>query len=54
MPQRRERSYYTTRRSFFLMVRAEPDLFNIIANHDIGDKWEPEIAASARADAPYR
>lgn len=19
-----------------------------------GDKWEPEIAASARADAPYR
>jgi NADH dehydrogenase (ubiquinone) Fe-S protein 8 len=22
--------------------------------HDTGDKWEPELAAAARADAPYR
>jgi NADH dehydrogenase (ubiquinone) Fe-S protein 8 len=24
------------------------------SNHVSGDKWEPEIAAVARADAPYR
>jgi NADH dehydrogenase (ubiquinone) Fe-S protein 8 len=24
------------------------------SNTSTGDKWEPEIAASARADAPYR
>lgn len=23
-------------------------------DHKLGDKWEPELAAAARADAPYR
>lgn len=26
----------------------------MISNNNSGDKWEPEIAAVARADAPYR
>ncbi|CAL3972154.1 unnamed protein product, partial [Diplocarpon coronariae] len=27
---------------------------NAYADQDSGDKWEPELAAAARADAPYR
>jgi hypothetical protein len=51
---KRERSYCITRHVSLLSIFRIATNFNqekLLAN---GDKWEPELAAVARADAPYR
>ena len=58
MRRRRERSCCIIRVSFRRDLRGRyqrhvltTDTEKLLSN---GDKWEPELAASIRADAPYR
>lgn len=55
--QRLGKSFYITRRSCLQMVNPSIDISentHRVLTINLGDKWEPELAAAARADAPYR
>jgi NADH dehydrogenase (ubiquinone) Fe-S protein 8 len=52
MRRKHERSCYTTKKNCLTTVRCNHISRPMLITS--GDKWEPEIAAAARADAPYR